>query len=72
MLLQNRRLKVAPALQFTATLVSELQQFQLKTISPRSDADIEWREWPHDELVLAVAIAAWNAEMDMPFYFGYI
>lgn len=61
-LLQGRRLKVAPALDQAQTLVTELQQFQLKSVPMTADALVEWRERPHDDLVLAVAIAAWLAE----------
>lgn len=61
-LLQGRRLKVAPTLELAPTLVTELQQFQLKAVPISADALIEWRERPHDDLVLAVAVAAWLAE----------
>ena len=60
-LLQEKRLKVAPALEHAAMLATELQQFQLKAISLDPCA-VEWREQPHDDLVLAVAVAAWQAE----------
>jgi hypothetical protein len=61
LLLQDRRIKVADSLEHAATLVSELQQFQIKTVTLSPDA-LEWRERPHDDLVLAVAIAVWAAE----------
>jgi len=38
-------------------LTEELQQFQIRTLSSMSDSVLEWRERPHDDLVLAVAIA---------------
>jgi hypothetical protein len=60
-LLQEKRLKVAPALEHAARLASELQHFQLKTI-PLDPSAVAWRERPHDDLVLAVAAAAWQAE----------
>ena len=60
-LLQEKRLKIAPALDHARTLTEELQHFKLKTVSP-DPAAVEWRERPHDDLVLAVAIAAWVAE----------
>jgi hypothetical protein len=65
-LLQERRLKVAPALEHAATLAGELQHFQLKTVPLKPDV-LEWRERPHDDLVLAVAIAAWLADRPVPF-----
>ena len=33
---------------------------------------LEWRERPHDDLVLVVAIVAWQAETYVPFYVGVI
>jgi hypothetical protein len=56
-LLQGKRLKVAPGLEMAVALAEELQQFRLKTV-PLTDAVVEWRERPHDDLVLAVAVAA--------------
>jgi hypothetical protein len=44
-----------------AALAEELQQFRMRTV-PMTDDVIEWRERPHDDLVLAVAVAAWQAE----------
>lgn len=70
-LLQGKRLKVAPALSFAATLAEELQQFRLKAV-PLTDAAVEWRERPHDDLVLAVAVAAWQGERHTPFLFALI
>ena len=64
-LLQGKRLKVAPALEMAATLAAELQEFRLKKV-PLCDAEVEWRERPHDDLVLAVAAAAWYGERFSP------
>lgn len=61
-LLQTRRLKIAPALPAAQLLVSELMKFQVKPKAIGADAYEMWREGPHDDLVLAVAIAAWKAE----------
>jgi hypothetical protein len=63
-LLQSRRLKVASDLPEAQTLVQELQTFQLKvTVSAAAALTPEaWRDRPHDDLVLAVAIAAWEGE----------
>jgi hypothetical protein len=61
-LLQGKRLKVAPALEMATTLAEELQQFRLKTVPPSDVVVVEWRERPHDDLVLAVAVAAWYGE----------
>jgi hypothetical protein len=66
--LQESRLKVAPALEHAATLAGELQHFQLRTLPLKPDV-LECRERPHDHLVLAVAIAAWLAERAGPTFF---
>jgi hypothetical protein len=66
-LLQGRRLKVAPALEMAATLAEELQQFRLKAV-PLTEDVVEWRERPHDDLVLAVAVAAWQGERGPGFF----
>src|SRR5262249_5225557 len=61
-LLQSRRLKVAPALREAQTLVQELTRFQMKVALPTADAYLAWREGPHDDLVLAGGVAAWLGE----------
>jgi hypothetical protein len=67
-LLQAKRLKVAPALEYATTLAEELQQFRLKAV-PLTDDVVEWRERPHDDLVFAVAVAAWQGERHSPLFF---
>jgi hypothetical protein len=64
-LLQEKRLKVSQALEHARTLTEDLHQFQLKTVPIKPEA-LEWRERPHDDLVLAVGIAAWQAERSFP------
>jgi hypothetical protein len=61
-LLQSRRLRVAPTLPEAATLVRELAAFQLKAATADEEELVAWREGAHDDLVLAVAVAAWIAE----------
>ena len=68
LLLQQRRLRIAAALPLAGTLRHELENFRV-TISPSghdryaAGADtLSWREQPHDDLVLSVALAAWYAE----------
>jgi hypothetical protein len=63
-LLQTRRIQVAESLAEADTLVKELQTFQAKPTPASSGADpiAAWREGKHDDLVFAVAIAAWQAE----------
>ena len=59
-LLQNGRLKVAAGLPEAETLKRELLNFRVK-IDPRTSHDSyeHWRESEHDDLVLAVSMAAW-------------
>jgi hypothetical protein len=64
-LLQSRRLRVAPALPESAVLARELAAFQMK-VSPSAVQEMDaWREGGHDDLVLAVAVAAWVGEHAM-------
>jgi hypothetical protein len=64
-LLQSRRLRVAPALPESAMLVRELAAFQLKVSAAAKEELDAWREGTHDDLVLAVAVAAWLGEHAM-------
>ena len=57
--LQTGRLKIASALPEAATLVLELQNFQVKITESANDTYGAWREGSHDDLVLAVAMALW-------------
>jgi hypothetical protein len=64
-LLQSRRLQVARSLPLAAVLVKELRAFRVK-ITPSANETFEsWRERDHDDLVLAVALAAWVGERGM-------
>ena len=66
--LQSGRLKIAPGLPEAATLAEELRNFRVKIGASGHDSygaggdALEWRDRPHDDLVLAVAIAVWAAE----------
>jgi hypothetical protein len=64
-LLQSRRLRVAPALPESATLVRELAAFQVKTPALSKEELDAWRKGAHDDLVLAVAVGAWLGEHAM-------
>ena len=59
-LLQNGRLRVASSLPEAETLKRELLNFRVK-IDPKTahDSYEHWRESEHDDLVLAVSMAAW-------------
>jgi hypothetical protein len=61
-LLQARRIRVAPRLPGAPMLVQELQRFRVKATLATDDTLEAWRERPHDDLVLSVAIAAWQGE----------
>jgi hypothetical protein len=58
--LQNGRLRVASGLPEAETLKKELLNFKVK-IDPKTahDSYEHWRESEHDDLVLAVSMAAW-------------
>ncbi len=60
-LLQTRRLRIASALSEAAILVRELETYRPKVPLVRDDL-ASWRDTPHDDLVLAVALAAWGGE----------
>ena len=69
LLLQERRLKVAPGLPEAEMLVRELTSFRA-TVSLAPDAEFaDWRTNPGDDLVLAVALACWWGERH-PVYSG--
>ena len=65
-LYQTDKLKVARDLPLTPILIEELQAFKLKppTINPNDPES--WREGQHDDLVFAVALAAWRAYRHLP------
>lgn len=68
-LLQTDRIKFAEKIPEVPTLVRELLAFRVK-IDPLTAHDSygagAWREGAHDDLVLAVAIAAWWARRSAP------
>ena len=65
-LLQTRRLRIAQALPDAATLVRELETFRVKITEAANETFGAWREGQHDDLVLAVALAAWMGERCLP------
>ncbi|HEY8505548.1 MAG TPA: hypothetical protein VIL46_13270 [Gemmataceae bacterium] len=73
LLLQQRRLRVAPALPEADLLVRELTTFRAKvTPAGAREEELSWREGAHDDLVLAVALACWWAERHPPWGLGDI
>jgi hypothetical protein len=61
-LFQLRHLRVARTLPDALLLVRELEQFRVKVATARTETSESWREGPHDDLVLGVALAAWVGE----------
>jgi hypothetical protein len=61
-LLQSRRLRVAPALPEATMLARELAAFKVKVSTSSPEEMDAWRQGTHDDLVLAVAVAAWLGE----------
>jgi hypothetical protein len=58
-LLQSRRLSIAPALPDADILKQELANFHIKVTTAAHDTYGAWREGAHDDLVLALAVAMW-------------
>ena len=66
MLYQTDKLKIAAGLDLAPTFVKELKAFRLRP-SPVDPKDPEaWRDRPHDDLIFAVAVAAWRAHAHVP------
>jgi hypothetical protein len=65
LMLQGRRLRVAPSLSDAPLLVRELTTFRAR-VSLSDTETLDWRERPADDLVLAVALASWWAERNPP------
>ena len=66
-LLQTRRLRISQALPEAAILAKELETFQVKLTAAANEAFGAWREGQHDDLVLAVALAAWAGERGLAY-----
>jgi hypothetical protein len=62
-LLQSQRLKIAN-LPERELLVRELQNFKVKVNLNATETFEAWRERDHDDLVLALALAAWIGEKE--------
>lgn len=57
--LQDGRLKFAEGMALVPTLVQEMLNFQVKITTSANDTYGAWREGTHDDLILAVMLAAW-------------
>jgi hypothetical protein len=62
-LLQTRRLQVAPSLPEAKTLVKELLDFKVKITAAAHETFGNFREGTHDDLVLAIMLAAWQGSI---------
>lgn len=60
--MQGRRLTVAKSLPFAEALVEELQNFQVKVTEAAHETFGALGDGYHDDLVLAIMLAAWAAE----------
>jgi len=63
--LDSGRLKIVPSLALAATLTKELRDYQVK-VTQAAHETFNAREGAHDDLVLAVALAAWLGENAPP------
>jgi hypothetical protein len=61
-LLQNGLLKWSPKLPLAERLERELSDFRVKLTTSGNETFSAWRDSQHDDLVLAVALAAWLGE----------
>lgn len=64
-LLGNSRLRIARSLSHAETLARELARFQVKITKGRREIFGAWRQGAHDDLVLALALAAWWCEKSL-------
>lgn len=62
-LLQTGRIKIAPDLEHADTLKREMLNFEIRVTQSAHETFGAWREGDHDDLVLAVAMAAWLGEV---------
>jgi len=61
-LFQSERLKAAESLPLARTFINELLGFKVKINIRGHDSYEAWREGVHDDLVLAVSLAAWYGQ----------
>ena len=70
-LLQTGRLKIARALPHAELLARELMNFRSRVTAQAVESQLDWRERANDDLVLALAIATWQAERDPGLGFSF-
>jgi hypothetical protein len=71
-LLQTGRLRIARGLKESETLLRELINFRVKISLSGHDTYEAWREQEHDDLVLAVGLAAWLFEKGSDGFLQYM
>jgi hypothetical protein len=71
-LLQTRRLRISRQLKEAETLLRELLNFRVKISLAGHDSYEAWREQEHDDLVLAVGLAAWLFEKGTDVFLQYL
>jgi hypothetical protein len=69
-MLQQGELAVAARLQEAPTLVKEMLDMRVKISASGHDSYSAWREGAHDDLVLALALAVWQARIPARPLFG--
>jgi hypothetical protein len=65
-LLESRHMQVSRSLRESETLVKELQNFRVRVTAAANEVFGAWRDGMNDDLVLALAVAAWAAERCRP------
>jgi hypothetical protein len=70
-LLQTGRLKIARKLPHAELLDRELVNFRSRVTAQTAESQLDWRDGANDDLVLALAIAAWQAERNPGLGFSY-
>jgi phage FluMu gp28-like protein len=71
-LLQTGRLRIARGLKESETLLREFLNFRVKISLSGHDTYEAWREQEHDDLVLAVGLAAWLFENGRDGFMQYL
>lgn len=66
LLFQARRLKISKDLPEAEVLAQELRSFRVQITESGNDTYGAWRSGEHDDLVLAVSLAAWLGERHHP------
>ena len=62
-LFQEKRIRIARSIPEAQNLVRELENFKVKLSAAGHDSyEAAWREGAHDDMVLAIALAAWWGE----------